>query len=114
MNDEAWYLVVYDISNPRRLQRLHRHIRRQGVAMQKSVFLVQRSPQGIAAYMDELADLIHRHEDDLRAYPVHDPGRIWLRGKGVTEGNLLRPGRTLSESGKSGKTRGWWRRLLGR
>ena len=42
MSETLWYLVVYDVSHPRRLRRLHRKIRREGVALQKSVFLVAR------------------------------------------------------------------------
>ena len=115
MEKTAWYLVAYDISCPRRLKRLHHRLRREGVAMQKSVFLVQRSRQGIAELLDELEGLMRRSDDDLRAYPVEDPGSIWLRGKGVTDGNLLHPGRTDPGSGVARPERpNWWRRLLRR
>jgi len=113
MEKTAWYLVAYDISCPRRLKRLHYRLRREGVAMQKSVFLVQRSRQGIAELLDELEGLMRRSDDDLRAYPVEDPGSIWLSGKGATDGNLLHPGSDTTRGGADRpKKTSWWRRLL--
>ncbi len=115
MNQTGWYLVAYDISCPRRLKRLHYRLRRESVAMQKSVFLVQRSQSGVVELLDELEGLMHRSEDDLRAYPVQDPGSIWLRGKGATDGNLLHPGRAgPRQDAESSERTSWWRRLLHR
>lgn len=83
--------------------------------MQKSVFLVQRSRRGIAELLDELEGQMRRTDDDLRAYPVEDPGSIWLRGKGVTDGNLLHPGMQPSRGRATGREKtSWWRLLLRR
>lgn len=117
MDNPGWYLIAYDIAEPRRLQRLHRRLRRDGVALQESVFLVQQTQQGIAGLMNELAGLMRRNEDDLRAYPIPDPGEIWLRGKGAMDGSLLKPGgQTRSQRAPATETQpvqgGWWRRLL--
>jgi CRISPR-associated protein Cas2 len=113
MDNPGWYLVAYDIADPKRLSRLHRRLRRDGLAMQKSVFLVQRSQRGIGQLMDELEDLIHRREDDVRAYPIPEPGEIWLRGKGVVDGMVLAPGTSSPKLHARPATRPWWRRLLG-
>jgi len=113
MDNPGWYLVAYDIADPKRLQRMHRRLRRDGLAMQKSVFLVQRSQHGMGQLMAELGGLIHRHEDDLRAYPIPSPDEIWLRGKGAVDGNLIAPdGKDRKRDGKPA-TRPWWRRMLG-
>jgi CRISPR-associated protein Cas2 len=114
MDDPDWYLIAYDIAEPRRLQRLHRRLRRDAVALQESVFLVNRSRGGIVELMNELAGLIHRQQDDLRAYPIPDPGEIWLRGKGALDGNLLQPGGRTKPPAQPTAPGGWWRRLLGR
>ncbi|HYN77476.1 MAG TPA: CRISPR-associated endonuclease Cas2, partial [Lamprocystis sp. (in: g-proteobacteria)] len=53
MDSPGWYLVAYDIADPRRLQRLHRRLRRDGATLQESVFLVQQSQTGMAALMDD-------------------------------------------------------------
>jgi len=113
MDNPGWYLVAYDIADPKRLYRVHRRLRRDGLAMQKSVFLVQRSQRGMAKLMDELASLIHRHEDDLRAYPISEPGKIWLRGKGIVNGSVLAPRGKAQGVPAKPAARPWWRRLLG-
>jgi CRISPR-associated protein Cas2 len=114
MDSPGWYLVAYDVCEPRRLQRVHRRLRREGMALQKSVFLVQRSQQGIAELLDELAALMHRREDDLRAYPIPGPGEIWLRGKGVMDGELIAPDGRERVRPTGPAPSSWWRRLLGR
>jgi hypothetical protein len=63
--------------------------------------------------MDEMEDLNHRREDDLRAYPIPEPGEIWLRGKGVLDGAVLAPGAKAPKQRATPATRPWWRRLLG-
>jgi CRISPR-associated protein Cas2 len=113
MDKPGWYLIAYDIADPKRLYRMHRRLRRDALAMQQSVFLVQRSQRGIGQLMDELEGLIHRREDDLRAYPIPDPGEIWLRGKGAMDGSLLAPGANVGAHLAKTPARPWWRRLLG-
>jgi CRISPR-associated protein Cas2 len=113
MQTQAWYLIAYDIADPRRLRQVHQALRRDGVPMQQSVFLVQRDRRGIVKLMDEIARLMHRQEDDLRAYPIPAPGKIWLRGKGVLAGDLLAPGDEPRPQAETPPKRGWWRRLAG-
>jgi CRISPR-associated endonuclease Cas2 len=71
VQEQGWYIVAYDIADNRRRQRLHRRLRRDGLALQQSVFLVRQSHRGINRLLDELAGLIERADDDLRAYPVN-------------------------------------------
>lgn len=113
MNDPGWYLIAYDVREPKRLGRVHRRLRREGVAMQESVFLVQRTQRGISSLMDELTGLIHRHEDDLRAYPIRDPGEIWLRGQGLMDEGLLDAGSASKPKQGKWSGGGWWRRFIG-
>jgi len=113
MQASDWYLIAYDITDPRRLRRVHQALRGEGVPMQQSVFLVQRDRRGITSLMNDLADLMHRHEDDLRAYPIPDPGAIWLRGKGILAGAVLAPGAQHQPKAEPPPKRGWWRRLVG-
>lgn len=113
MDQPGWYLVAYDVADPKRLQRMHRRLRREGLAVQQSVFLVQRSQRRIEALLDELERLMRRREDDLRAYPVHHPGEIWLRGRGLVDGHLLAPDGKDRARGTKPASRSWWRRLFG-
>ncbi|QGU32112.1 CRISPR-associated endonuclease Cas2 [Thermochromatium tepidum] len=92
MSQCGWYLLAYDIADPRRLQRLHRAVRREGIALQRSVFLVQGTESAIEALIDRLEALMDVAEDDLRAYPVAAPSALWLRGQCVVQGHLLGDG----------------------
>lgn len=92
MDERGWYLLAYDIANPRRLQRVHRRLCRSGLPLQESVFAVYTSIRGLAELLDELQELMHKREDDLRAYPIAHPGEIWFQGRRAVAGPLLTPG----------------------
>ncbi len=88
---ERW-LVAYDIADPRRLQKVGRHMRKEGLALQYSVYLVRGNKVKIDMLLDELSALIDRRADDIRAYPLGENVRIWGLGKQFDEG-----GNTLSD-----------------
>lgn len=121
MDRKDWYLLAYDIADPRRLKRMHYRMRREGVAVQQSVFLVQRNRRGMEQLLDELARLIEPAADDLRAYPVADPAEIWMRGNGIVRHGLLADAHIAAEGtpAKDSAPRakaargGWWRGLFG-
>jgi len=43
--DSKWYLVCYDIRNPKRLRKAAKHIEGYGTRMQYSIFRCWLSPQ---------------------------------------------------------------------
>jgi len=92
MSHPGWYLLAYDIAHPQRLRQIHRAVRREGVAVQRSLFLVYGTQDDIEALLDRLETLMNPCEDDLRAYPVDEPASLWLRGQGVIHGALLADG----------------------
>lgn len=75
------HLICYDISDPARLARVHRSLKRQAVALQYSVFLYSGDARQLQKLMTELASLIHPREDDLRAYPLPQRGLRIRLGK---------------------------------
>jgi CRISPR-associated protein Cas2 len=89
MNQTDWYLIAYDITDPRRLQRLHRALRKEAMAVQRSVFLVAGSVSRVEGLLDRLETLLDPEEDDLRAYPVPPPEHLWLSGQCLLQGGLL-------------------------
>ena len=89
---ERW-LVAYDIADPRRLQKVGRHMRKEGLALQYSVYLVRGNKVKIELLLDQLSALIDKRADDIRAYPLGENVRIWGLGKQFDEG-----GNTLSDS----------------
>lgn len=114
MDQGSWYLLAYDIADPRRLQRVHRCLCRTGIRVQRSVFFVFAAPAGLAALLDEVEGLMHKREDDLRAYPITHPGELWFQGQRVIAGPLLRPGEAPAVSLPECHSPGVLRRLFER
>lgn len=85
----GWYLIAYDIAHPRRLQRLHRVLRAEALAVQESLFLVQGTLAEIEGLLDRLEAMMDVRDDDLRAYPVGEPASLWISGQGVIHGSFV-------------------------
>ena len=84
------YVICYDISDPRRLARLHRHLRRRALAIQYSVFLMRCDARRIDDELAEAATLIDPRADDLRCYRLPERGFAARLGAAVLpEGILL-------------------------
>ncbi len=66
------FLVAYDVSSPRRLNRLYRYLKRRAVYVQYSVCLLEADRREAETVRDEVAGLIDPHEDDVRFYRL-DP-----------------------------------------
>lgn len=67
------YLIAYDIRQPRRLGRVHRFLRRQGLPVQYSVFTAQLDARKLERVLGGLRAIIDARIDDVRCYPL--PGR---------------------------------------
>ena len=65
------WLVTYDIADPRRLARVFKRLKKEGVPVQYSVFAVDASAQKMGVLM---ASLIDKKADDVRAYRLPDDG----------------------------------------
>jgi CRISPR-associated protein Cas2 len=95
-NATASYLVTYDIADPRRLGRLFRFLKKQGLPVQYSVFLVDASATQMGTLMVKIAKMIHPDADDVRAYRLPENG--WK----VTLGASILPDDILPGSAPSG------------
>jgi len=73
-------LLAYDIRNPRRLRRVHYFVKKRGVALQKSVFLLRADQDELALLSRGIKKLVNEKEDDVRLYPVRHPGKLWSAG----------------------------------
>lgn len=71
--DSSQWLVCYDIRDKRRLGQVFRYLKKQGVPIQYSVFLVNGSAARMRRILVDLARLIDSRSDDVRAYglPAH-------------------------------------------
>lgn len=59
------YIVAYDISDPKRLRRVHRTMRGYGDALQLSVFRCQLSASERVLMIEALTKIIHAREDQV-------------------------------------------------
>lgn len=67
-------IICYDISNPRRLGRVFRFLKKIAVPLQYSVFLFTGDDRQLDRCLEKAAKLIDEKEDDLRAYPLPSRG----------------------------------------
>jgi len=68
INQVSQYLISYDISEPKRLQRVHRRLKKQGLPVQYSVFSVVLSQLQLIQLLDAIKLLLDEREDDVRCY----------------------------------------------
>lgn len=80
-NHAQRWLICYDIADPKRLVRVHRFLRDQGLPVQYSVFTAFLSPKRLARVLDGLSFRIEPDFDDVRIYPL--PQRLECTVLGV-------------------------------
>ena len=62
------YLIAYDIANPRRLGKVHRILKKQGLPVQYSVFTVVMKRPRLLRLLERIEQEIEDVEDDVRCY----------------------------------------------
>jgi CRISPR-associated protein Cas2 len=87
--DPGNWLICYDIRNPKRLGRVFRLLKKRGIPIQYSVFLVEASDNAVRRLLDELAMLIDRRADDLRAYGLPTSPQYDCIGPSILPPNVL-------------------------
>lgn len=75
----AW-LIAYDITCPRRLQRLHYRLRKRAMFVQESVAVLRCNEETLTELLDSLDGHFDPGTDDLRAYRVAWPEDAWIIG----------------------------------
>lgn len=78
---KSWYIIAYDIREPKRLRRLHYFLKKKAISLQNSVFLVKADTQYLKRLEANLEKLINISEDDVRIYPVLHPDTLWVAGR---------------------------------
>jgi CRISPR-associated protein Cas2 len=64
------FVIGYDISNPRRLMRIHRRMCRHAAPLEYSIFLLVGSSADKDRCLAEIGTLIRPREDDVRCYAL--------------------------------------------
>lgn len=120
MSRKAWYMCAYDIADPKRLAQVHGIMKKTGIAAQQSVFFVKGTEQDVQSLLNRLSKVIKNSEDDIRAYPVVHPSKVWTTGGPLETFPLVSPGRkgkyrpSSERVAKAGKKKSsFWKRIFG-
>ena len=117
MKRKGWYLVVYDIADPKRLVRIHGLLKQEGMAAQRSAFFVDGTEDRINGLLDRLAKIMAPKEDDLRAYPIIHPKKVWTNGHNPLADFPVKgfdAGPKCSDiPKKASKNKNWFKRMMG-
>lgn len=81
--DSGQWLVCYDIREPKRLAKVFRLLKKHGVPMQYSVFLVDASAADMRRILLNLGKLIDVRADDIRAYGLPSKPQYDTIGKSM-------------------------------
>lgn len=82
------YLVCYDIRDVKRLTRVFRFLKQNGVHIQYSVFYCRLTWEELIRLKGRLKELINEKSDDIRIYPLPSDLKVEIMGCGdrVPEG----------------------------
>lgn len=84
------FLIGYDITDEKRLQKVHRAMSRFALPIQYSVFLFDGTEQQLNQEIKSVLDIINKKQDDLRIYELPSRGLKVRMGKAVfPEGIIL-------------------------
>lgn len=78
---QANFLFAYDITQPRRLQRVHRYFTQAAVPIEYSVFFASEGLRKALEILSGAVELIDESSDDLRCYPLPKRGLRARLGK---------------------------------
>lgn len=70
---QSW-LIGYDITDPKRLQRIYRIMLRHATPLEYSIFMLTGTERDKQRCLDELIRIINVDTDDLRCYPLPKRG----------------------------------------
>ena len=84
------HLIGYDISNEKRLIKVHKTLLKYATPIQYSVFLFEGTEKLLQECIENVLSIMHKKEDDLRVYQLPPNGAQWRLGKPfLPEGILL-------------------------
>ena len=87
--DSGQWLVCYDIRDKKRLGQVFRFLKKQGVPVQYSVFLVDASAAKMRRMLVELGQIIDPRADDIRAYGLTSRPQYDTIGQSMLPLNIL-------------------------
>jgi len=108
-----WYLIAYDVRDPKRLRQVHYYLRKHALAVQKSVFIVHTDLAQLAVIQDGLRARVLERDDDLRLYAIPGPAALWAAGQQARRLAGLYDGTSEHRPAHPGRLRRWFSGLFG-
>lgn len=81
LNKHMLYLICYDIRDPKRLLRVHRFLRNEGMPVQYSVFTAALTARELRRLLGGLKFIMDERRDDIRVYPLPSKPVRWILGR---------------------------------
>lgn len=75
------WLIGYDITEPKRLQRIYRALLNHATPIEHSIFLLTGTERDMQKCMEQITTMIDEKTDDLRCYPLPAKGLQQRLGK---------------------------------
>jgi len=75
------FIIAYDISEKKRLQRLQRLVSNQFLQLQYSVYYGSMTHQAMDRFIIAIQKIIHKDDDDVRIYEVEPLENAFVIGK---------------------------------
>ena len=88
-NQIGHYLIAYDIANPKRLAKVHRTLKKQGLPVQYSVFTVVMKRKAVINLLERINILIKANEDDVRCYRLPEHQDIQTLGRQLFPSHVM-------------------------
>lgn len=76
-----WFLLIYDIGDDRRLNKLRRFIQKKAMRVQYSVYIYYGSMCDWNSFLNQLTQRIRKNEDMLFAYRLTTGAELKMYGK---------------------------------
>jgi len=67
---ETHYIIAYDISDKKRLRKVHQVVSEYAVSVQRSVFSAPFTAAVLKELVQRLKKIINSKQDDIRIYPL--------------------------------------------
>ena len=83
------YLIGYDISDEKRLQKIHKKMVKYATPIQYSIFLLDGTRKELQICIDDILTILNKKQDDLRVYPLPMNGKQWQLGKAVLPEGII-------------------------
>ena len=85
----AEYFIIYDIADPKRLNRVAKILKNYGQRAQKSKFEVSLRPHELRELQREIGRVIHPQEDGVKYFPLCEKcfGKTEVFGTGHSKGH---------------------------